>query len=46
MQEVNLISTPMTSGQKLLGYGNKSIKDVKLYRSIARALQYVIVTRH
>ncbi|KAL6318544.1 hypothetical protein AAG906_000622 [Vitis piasezkii] len=35
----------MTSGQKLPGYGSESIQDVKLYRSIVGALQYVIVTR-
>ena len=35
----------MTNGQKLPGYGSESIQDVKLYRSIVGALQYVIVTR-
>ena len=35
----------MTRGQKLPGYGSESIQDVKLYRSIIGALQYVIVTR-
>ena len=35
----------MTSGQKLSSYGSESIQDVKLYKSIVGALQYVTVTR-
>ncbi|RVW17521.1 Retrovirus-related Pol polyprotein from transposon RE2 [Vitis vinifera] len=45
MQGANPISTLMTSGQKLSSYGSESIQDVKLYKSIVGALQYVTVTR-
>ncbi|WKA05169.1 hypothetical protein VitviT2T_023150 [Vitis vinifera] len=45
MQGANPISTTMTTGQKLSGYGSESVQDVKLYRSVVGALQYVIVTR-
>ena len=45
MQGANPISILMTSGQKLSSYGSESVHDVKLYKSIVRALQYVIVTR-
>ena len=45
MQGANPISILMTSGQKLSSYGSESIQDVKLYKSIVGALQYVTVTR-
>ncbi|KAL6313055.1 hypothetical protein AAG906_025800 [Vitis piasezkii] len=37
MQGANPISTPMTTRQKLLGYGSESVQDVKLYKSIVGA---------
>ena len=37
MQGANPISTPMTTRQKLLGYGSELVQDVKLYKSIVGA---------
>ena len=38
MESVNPISTPMTNGQKLSGYGSELVQDVKLYTSTIGAL--------
>ena len=45
MHGANTISPPMTSGQKLSAYGSEPFHDVKLYKSIVGALQYVTITR-
>ncbi|KAL6347795.1 hypothetical protein AAG906_026324 [Vitis piasezkii] len=46
MQSVNPISTPMTNGQKLSGYGSELVQDVKLYTpemaySVNKVCQYM-----
>ena len=39
------ISTPMTTGERLVSHGSEPVKDAKLYRSTIGALQYVTITR-
>lgn len=43
--DANPITTPMISGCKLSRFGNDSLTDPHLYRSIVGTLQYVTLTR-
>lgn len=45
MLDANPIGTPMVSGSKLSRFGNGSISDPFLYRSLVGGLQYATVTR-
>ena len=45
MQLAKSVSTPMTTGEKLISHGSEPVRDAKLYRSIVGALQYVTITR-
>ena len=45
MHNANGINTPIISGQQLTTSGSGIVKDVKLYRSVVGALQYVTITR-
>lgn len=45
MKHAKSISTPMVSGSVLSAYHGERFDDVRLYRSIVGALQYVTLTR-
>lgn len=45
MQYSKALNTPMTSGEKLSGFGSDPVENPHLYRSIVGALQYATITR-
>lgn len=45
MEGEKIISTPMAGGLQLSQHGNEPFSNPVLYRSLARALQYITITR-
>lgn len=45
MQQAKRVSSPMTTGEKLVNYCSDPAEDTQLYRRVVGALQYATITR-